>query len=185
MWSLLAPPSAPTLYRWSTVDSKIRRLRTTTCNVVGGPRWRGTLAPWRAGVEACLDVLRKGVRARRAVRAEGGADFPNYRAAHVEVLGKVGPQHMVCLLNRDTCGIHARIYSSIPEVPKCPIPSSFFLFLFYFIFLSFEGHTMAYGGSQARGLIVAVAAGLCQCHSNARSELHLQPTPQLMAMPDP
>jgi len=27
----------------------------------------------------------------------------------------------------------------------------------------------AYGGSQARGLIGAVAAGLCQSHSNARS----------------
>ena len=44
---------------------------------------------------------------------------------------------------------------------------------------------MAYGGSQARGLIGAVAAGLHQSHSNARSELHLQPTPQLMATPDP
>ena len=31
----------------------------------------------------------------------------------------------------------------------------------------------------------SVAAGLCQSHSNARSEQHLQPTPQLTAMPDP
>ena len=30
-----------------------------------------------------------------------------------------------------------------------------------------------YGGSQARGLTGAVAAGLCHSHSNARSELHL------------
>ena len=44
---------------------------------------------------------------------------------------------------------------------------------------------MAYGGSQARGLIGAVAAGLRQRHSNAGSEPHLQPTPQLMARPDP
>ena len=43
----------------------------------------------------------------------------------------------------------------------------------------------AYGGSQARGRIGAVAAGLCQSHSNAGSELRLQPTPQLTAMPDP
>ena len=44
---------------------------------------------------------------------------------------------------------------------------------------------MAYEGSHARGLIGAVAAGLCQRHSNVGSEPHLQPTPQLTAMPDP
>jgi len=44
---------------------------------------------------------------------------------------------------------------------------------------------MACGDFQARGLIRAVAASLCQSHSNARSELHLRAAPQLMAMPDP
>ena len=34
-------------------------------------------------------------------------------------------------------------------------------------------------------LIGAAAARLCQSHSNAGSEPHLQPTPQLMATPDP
>ena len=43
----------------------------------------------------------------------------------------------------------------------------------------------AYGGSQARGLIGAVATGPCYSHSNARSKPLLQPTPQLMATPDP
>ena len=40
---------------------------------------------------------------------------------------------------------------------------------------------MAYGGSQARGPIRAVAAGLRLSHSNAGSELRLQLTPQLTA----
>ena len=44
---------------------------------------------------------------------------------------------------------------------------------------------MAYGGSQARGQIRAVATGLRQSHSNTGAELRLQPTPQLTAMPDP
>ena len=44
---------------------------------------------------------------------------------------------------------------------------------------------MAYGGSQARGLIGAVAGGLRHSHSNARFEPRLQPIPQLMAMLDP
>ena len=43
---------------------------------------------------------------------------------------------------------------------------------------------MAYGSSQARGWIRAVAASLHHSHRNAGSELHLQPTPQLMAIPD-
>ena len=44
---------------------------------------------------------------------------------------------------------------------------------------------MAYGISQVRGQIGATAAGLHHSYSNARSELHQQPTLQLMAMPDP
>ena len=43
---------------------------------------------------------------------------------------------------------------------------------------------MAYGGSQARGLIRAVATGLHHSHSNGGSEPHPRPTPQLTATPD-
>ena len=53
----------------------------------------------------------------------------------------------------------------------------------FFVFF-FRIALMAYGGSQARGHIGAVAAGLCHSHSNAGSKLHLQPTPPLTAMPD-
>ena len=49
----------------------------------------------------------------------------------------------------------------------------------------FRAAPEACGGSQARGPIGAVATSLCQSQSNARSELRLQPTPQLTAMPDP
>ena len=58
-------------------------------------------------------------------------------------------------------------------------------FFFFFVFCPFRATPAAYGGSQARGLIQAIAASLCHSHSNARSEPHLQPTPQLTAMPDP
>ena len=57
--------------------------------------------------------------------------------------------------------------------------------VFFFFFCLFWGHTRVYGGSQARGLIGAVAADLCQSRSNSGSELHLGPTPQLTATPDP
>ena len=59
----------------------------------------------------------------------------------------------------------------------------FLIYFLFFVFLSFRAAPMACGGSQARGLIGAVATGLHHSHSNARSELHLQPTPQLTAMP--
>jgi len=60
----------------------------------------------------------------------------------------------------------------------------FFFFLVCFVLL-FRVAPAAYGGSQARGPIGAVAAGLHQSHSNAGSELRRRPTPQLMATPDP
>ena len=47
---------------------------------------------------------------------------------------------------------------------------------FFFLCL-FRAAPTSYGGSQARGLIGATAAGLCHSHSNARSEPRLQPTP--------
>ena len=43
----------------------------------------------------------------------------------------------------------------------------------------------AYGGSQARGLIGAIAIVLHQSHSNSGSGLRLRSIPQLTAMPDP
>ena len=44
---------------------------------------------------------------------------------------------------------------------------------------------MAYGGSQARGLIGAIVTSLCQSYRNMGSEPCLQPTPQLTATPGP
>ena len=72
----------------------------------------------------------------------------------------------------------------------------YILVAYFFIFLSFcllsvvvvaisWAAPTAYGGSQARGLIGAVATGLRQSHSNAGSEPSLQPTPQLTATLDP
>ena len=60
-----------------------------------------------------------------------------------------------------------------------------FFCLLSFFFFFFRAAPSAYGGSQARGWIGDVAAGLRHGYSNARSELHLCPTPQLTAMPDP
>ena len=59
------------------------------------------------------------------------------------------------------------------------------LLLFLFVFFLFRATSVAYGSSQARGLMGATAAGLHHSHSHARSELRLQPTPQLPATLDP
>ena len=58
---------------------------------------------------------------------------------------------------------------------------------FFFVVCLFRAAPAAHGGSQARGLIGAVAAGLRQSHSHShtRSEPSLRPTPQLTATPDP
>ena len=54
-----------------------------------------------------------------------------------------------------------------------------------FIIIFFRVAPVAYRSSQARVLIRAAAADLCHSPSNTRSEPHLQPTPQLVAMSDP
>ena len=48
-----------------------------------------------------------------------------------------------------------------------------FLGFFFFFFLLFRATLVAYGGSQARGLIEATAAGLPHSYSNMVSEPHL------------
>ena len=61
----------------------------------------------------------------------------------------------------------------------------FVVVVFFFVFLLFLwAAPAAYGGSQDRGPIGAVAASLRQSHSNAGSEPRLLPTPQLTATPD-
>ena len=62
----------------------------------------------------------------------------------------------------------------------------FFFPFFYFCLFAFSKATpTAYGASQARGPIRAVAAGPHHSHSKARSESRLQPTSQLIATPEP
>ena len=53
------------------------------------------------------------------------------------------------------------------------------------IILLFRATPATYGGSQARGWVEAAAASLYHSYSDVGSELHLRPTPQLMAMLDP
>ena len=62
---------------------------------------------------------------------------------------------------------------------------SFFQVCYIPFFILFSNAPAAYGGSRARGQIQATAAGLHHSHSHVGSVLHLQPPPQLMAMPDP
>ena len=62
---------------------------------------------------------------------------------------------------------------------------SVLFFVFCFLLSFFRAAPLAYGGSQARSLIRAVASSLRQSHSNEESEPHLPPTPQLTATPDP
>ena len=61
----------------------------------------------------------------------------------------------------------------------------FFFFFFFGLFAISWAAPTAYGGSQARGRIGAIAAGLHHSHSNSGFEPRLQPTPQLTATPDP
>ena len=60
-----------------------------------------------------------------------------------------------------------------------------FILLLLFKKNLFRAASMAYGGSQARDQIGAVATALHHSHNSAGSELCLQPTPQLTVTLDP
>ena len=81
-----------------------------------------------------------------------------------------------CFVDRFICAIFY-----IPHI------SDSIVYLFFSFFLSFfhlfRAADTAYEGSQARGRIRAVIAGLHHSHSSVRTEQHLRSTPQLMAMP--
>ena len=78
-------------------------------------------------------------------------------------------------------GIRESIYFGVVHICTFHI---FKIFIFY-LFIYFLTILAAYGGSQARDRIRATAAGLGHNHSNAGSEQHLRPIPQLTATPDP
>ena len=83
----------------------------------------------------------------------------------------------VNLLVTTYCEYQSRVFN---------IHTNHFSYLFFFlVFVFLRAALVAYGDSQARGLIGAAAASLRQSHSSARSELCLQPTPQLTATMDP
>ena len=60
-----------------------------------------------------------------------------------------------------------------------------FIYLFFCLFVFPRATPLAYGGSQARGLIRAVAASLHHSRSNVGSDPRLQSIPQLTATLDP
>ena len=66
------------------------------------------------------------------------------------------------------------------------MPKTYFFYTWFFFFFFFSGlfraTPKAYGESQARGPIRAVAAGLCHSHSNTGFQLRLL---QLTATLDP
>ena len=64
-------------------------------------------------------------------------------------------------------------------------PLQYFILFDFLIFYFFEGCTCSIWRFPGYGRIGAAAAGLHHSHSNARSEPHLWPIPQLMAIPDP
>ena len=90
-------------------------------------------------------------------------------------------EHLFLLLENDIRNQPLRVVYSLLLGPFIYL----FVCLFICLFAFSRAAPAACGGSQARGQIGAVAAGLCQSHSNVRTELRLRPTPQFTAMPDP
>ena len=108
------------------------------------------------------DEWRAGGNLRSTKEEQQGIEFLSYTLKSSKQFSEV-PSH----------------YPLLTYLQRPPIP---FFFLFNCVF---RAEPVAYGGSQAKDLIRAVAASQYHSHSIARSELHLKPTPQLTATLDP
>ena len=107
---------------------------------------------------------------------------PKYRS--FVSLGRFSPRYFI-LLDVMVNGIASLISLSDLSLLVYRNAVDLLIILCVCVFAISRAAPVAYGGSQARGLIRAVAAGLHQNHSNTGSELCLRPTPQLIPMPDP
>ena len=74
--------------------------------------------------------------------------------------GHIGCFHVLAAINSPAVSIGVRV-------------SFLFYFIIVVLFVFSRATATAYGDSQAKGLIGAVAAGLCHSHSHMGSELHL------------
>ena len=106
--------------------------------------------------------------------------YPLKRSWMLPVLRPFGHSIRFTIWPHCLLGYHSAFLDMLNQSP----PSSY-IWIPNFFFRLFRAIPMAYGGSQARGQIRAVAADLHHSHSNARFEPHLRPIPQLMATPDP
>ena len=73
----------------------------------------------------------------------------------------------------------------LPSAIMLGIQVTFYFIIYFCPFAFSRAAPETYGGSQARGLIGAVATGLHHSYSQMGSKLHLQPAPHLTATPDP
>ena len=104
------------------------------------------------------------------------------------------PYHKLFFCSEVSCSniLIEKCFVYVRKILKCEISrpkmrclKMYFWVWFLFLLCLFRNTPKAYGGSQARGQIGAVAASLCHSHSNSRSKPHLQPTPQLMTTLNP
>ena len=104
------------------------------------------------------------------------------RAQHAQESQLVRPDHGKRVCRRISGhGIKDRRLEGILEDRKQSATVERYSLIFFF----FMAAPAACRSAQARGPTGAAAAGLRYSHSNARSELHLRPTLQLLATLDP
>ena len=76
------------------------------------------------------------------------------------------------------------IYPEKTMTHKDTCTPMFIVALFFFFVISWAAPA-AYGGSQARGPMGAIAADPCHSHSHVGSQPHLRPAPQVTGTLDP
>ena len=101
--------------------------------------------------------------------------------SHSSVKGHLSGFYVLDSVSSSTMNIGVHITFPIMVFSRYMSRSFFF---FFFVFL-FRAASEAYGSPQGRSQIGAAAVVLYHSHSNARTQLHLQPVLHLAAILDP
>ena len=141
-------------------------------------------------VLAILNPLNSHINFRISLSISEKNAFRDFDWDSLEPIGQFGridvlTTHVLGLLPLSHQCFHTSFVKFIPTSLILHAIVYVLLFFFFRLFAISWAALAVCGGFQARGPIGAVAAGLCQSHSNARSEPHLRPIPQLTATPDP
>ena len=124
-------------------------------------------------------------RSSGSLHLELGSCFPIHAVWRLLISSQYVSEFTLCVCIFSCVHLQGLAWKKWQGRPGRPLFRHILFLYILFIYFVFRAAPAAYGGSQARGPIGAVATSLHHSHNSARSEQGLRSAPQLTALLDP